>query len=86
MVVSEFMHEALCQIGLIWCGMMVLPGLLYIFWKAIKTPCKRFMYWGIWKLDRAMKKAETSRIRREKAFKLYAEPINGTNGYRIKTR
>lgn len=86
MVVSEFMHETLYQMGLIWCGMMTIPCLVYIICKGVKTPCKRIVLWGIRKLDRAMKQAEMKRISREKALTLYAEPISGTNGYRIKTR
>lgn len=86
MVVSEFLHETLYQMGLIWCGMMTIPCLAYILWGRIKKPCKRLMVWGIRKLDRTMKQAEMKRISREKAFTMYAEPISGTNGYRIKTR
>lgn len=86
MIVSGFLHEALYQMGLIWCALFTLPAFAYFLWRGVKKPCKRFMRWGIRKLDRAMKKAETSRIRREKASMFYAEHISGTCGYRIKTR
>ena len=86
MVVSEFLHNTLYQMGLIWFGLMALPGLVYIIWKVIKTPCKRLLIWGVRKLDRAIKRAEMKRIRRKKNNMFYVEPISGTYGYRIKTR
>ena len=86
MAVSEFMHESLYQIGLIMAAITLIPGWLYVIWQGIKKPCKRFIHWGVWKLDRAIKRAEMRRIRREQVCMMHAEQIPGTNGYRIKMR
>lgn len=82
MIVSEFLHEALVNIGLIWCALISLPGLIYIVWRGIRKPCKRLLIWGVWKLDRAMKRAE---MRRRTCNTFRVERISEF-GYRIKTR
>lgn len=83
MVVSEMLHEALVNIGLIACAMVLIPGWMYIIWQGVKEPVMRFIIRGVWKLDRAMKRAEMRRIRREQMSMMRTEHIPGTNGYRI---
>ena len=80
---NEMLHEALVNIGLIACAMFLIPGWMYILWQGVKKPVMRFIIRGVWKLDRAMKRAEMRRIRREQMRMMCTERIPGTNGYRI---
>ena len=87
MVVSEFLHESLYQIGLIWCAIILIPGWMCVIWQGIKDPVKRFIRWAVRKWERHEKAVQKRRERLEEArTHYYIENIKGTNGYRIRMR
>lgn len=86
MIINDFLHEALVDIGIIWSVIMILPALAYIARRSFRKPFKRLLVWVVRKLDRAVKRAEMRRIRRKKLGMFHLEQINGTSGYRIRTR
>lgn len=87
MIINDYLHEALVEIGLMWSVFISLPGIVYCFHKVFRKPLKRIIVWAVQKLDRCIKVAEKRREnRRAIQSRYYLENINGTSGYRIKTR
>ena len=87
MIINDYLHEALVEIGIMWSVFISLPGIVYCIHKAFKKPLKRIIVWAVLELDGCIKTAKKNREkRRDVQSRYYLENINGTSGYRIKTR
>jgi hypothetical protein len=86
-MINEYLHEALVSIGLIWCSLALLFCLAVGIYVNFRGHLKRFIGWVAEILSRCIEVAqERRRQRREAQALFYVESIEGTRGYRIKTR
>jgi hypothetical protein len=83
---NAYLHDALCQLGLYWCGALLTFCVLFLLRERFGNLLKRVFVGVMQELSEMIMTAQKRRERRRDARKYQTSNIIGTTGYRIITR